>query len=162
MHGYELFRELSRKTGLGLIWTVKQAQLYAVLAKLETEGLISAEVVVQGSRPARRVFHLTEAGRSAFSGWLREPASRKEFRLDFLAKLCFALRAGPSAAESLVAEQRRLCALWLEEMRSRGEASEARSLDSLVYRYRVGQLEAMSAWLEECADYVGAGVPQCP
>ena len=151
MHGYELYRELCRKSGLGLVWTVKQAQLYAILSRLEAAGLVASSLVASGRGPARRVFRVTAEGRAAFDAWLRAPASRKDFRLDFLAKLVLARRLGGRAAASLVAAQRRACAAWLDDMRGRGAACEAGSLDELVYRYRIGQLEATAAWLEECA-----------
>jgi PadR family transcriptional regulator, regulatory protein AphA len=151
MHGYELHRELRKKTGLGLVWTVKQAQLYAILAKLEARGLIEAELVDAGARPARKVFHLTEAGSAAYEEWVRTPASRRDFRLDFLAKLLAARKSGLEAAASLVGEQRRLCGLWLEEARARRAAVAEDSLDGLVHSYRIGQLEATAAWLDGCA-----------
>jgi PadR family transcriptional regulator, regulatory protein AphA len=156
MHGYELHRELSRKTGLGLIWTVKQAQLYAILAKLESEALIRAEVCVQGNRPARRVFHLSAKGEEVFEAWMGAVAARKDFRLDFLAKLYFARQGKSDAARSLLSEQRRLCSSWLAEMRERGASSADRDLDALVYRFRIGQLESMLAWLDECSAYIEA------
>jgi DNA-binding PadR family transcriptional regulator len=154
MHGYELHREICRKTGLGLVWTVKQAQLYAILAKLEAEGLIAAEVVVQGNRPPRKVFHLTRDGEAAYESWVKSPVERREFRLDFLAKLQFAQREGRKVAEVLLSEQKKLCAGWMEEMQARSVSCGDRGLDSLVYRYRIGQLEAMMAWLDECSDYL--------
>jgi PadR family transcriptional regulator, regulatory protein AphA len=156
LHGYELYRELSRKTGLGLVWTVKQAQLYAILSKLEGEGLISAELVAQEGRPPRRVFHLTTRGRKAYSEWSASPASRKDFKLDFFAKLYFARRAGWSAAEALVVAQRGACSAWIDEMRARSDSCEAGSLDDLVYRYRIGQLEATLSWLDECLECLGS------
>jgi DNA-binding PadR family transcriptional regulator len=156
MHGYELHQELSRKTGLGLVWSVKQAQLYAILAKLEAEGLIAAEVVAQGNRPPRKVFHLTQGGQAVYASWVKSPVERRDFRLDFLAKLHFAQRDGRKVAEALLSEQKKICAGWVDEMRARGGSCAGRSLDSLVYRYRIGQLEAMLAWLEECSDYLKA------
>ncbi len=157
MHGYELHRELRGRTGLGLIWTIKQAQLYALLAKLESEGLIAAELSAQGNRPTRRVFHLTHAGRAAFDSWLRRPSARRDFRLDFLAKLFFARRGDSSLARALLTEQRRLCALWLGEMRERGASCRDGSPDAPVYRFRIGQLESMLAWLDECIASAGLG-----
>ena len=155
MHGYELHHELRGGTGLGLIWTIKQAQLYALLAKLESEGLIAAELSVQGNRPTRRVFHLTLAGQAAFDSWLRRPAARRDFRLDFLAKLYFARRGDSSLARALLTEQRSLCAHWLQEMRERGAACRDGSSDEPVYRFRIGQLESMLAWLDECLASAG-------
>jgi PadR family transcriptional regulator, regulatory protein AphA len=153
MHGYELHREMRRESGLGLVWKVKQAHLYAVLSRLEASGLIASELVASARGPARKVFRLTAAGRAAFDEWVRAPSDRSGFRLDFPAKLLFATKRGGRAASSLVAEQRRLCSSWIDDMRSRRAACEEGGLDGLVYRYRVGQLEAMAAWLEDCAAF---------
>jgi DNA-binding PadR family transcriptional regulator len=153
MHGYELNQSLSQKTGLGLIWSVKQAHIYAILAKLEAEAYISGQVVAQGNRPPRRVFSLTDEGRQAYEAWVSSPVPRKDFRLDFLAKLYFAHREGREVAEALLAEQRKLCSCWVEEMSASFGSCDEGCLDSLVYKYRVGQLEAMLAWLDECAAY---------
>jgi PadR family transcriptional regulator AphA len=156
MHGYELHQELRHKTGLGLIWSVKQAQLYAILAKLESEGYIAGEVVVLGNRPARRVFHLTDEGKKAYGGWVCSPVARRDFRVDFLAKLYFAQRDGRTAAKKLLVAQKQLCKSWLNEMRERGDSCGERTVDRLVYRYRVGQLEATLSWLDECSEYLGS------
>jgi DNA-binding PadR family transcriptional regulator len=157
MHGYELHRELCRKTGLGLVWTVKQAQLYAILAKLEAEGLVDVDLVAQDGRPPRKVFHPTAKGRKAYGDWACSPSQRKDFKLDFLAKLYFARREGTADSEALLGAQRRLCDAWLDEMRVKSTACEAGSLDALVYRYRIGQLEATQSWLDECSECLGAG-----
>ncbi len=156
MHGYELYRELGRKSGLGLVWTVKQAQLYGMLARLESSGLVESRLVASGRGPARKVFRPTDSGREAFAAWARSPASRGDFRIDFLAKLVFARKAGARAASALVAAQRRESESWLEDMRARGAACEAGSLDELVYRYRIGQLEAMASWIGECEAFFQA------
>lgn len=156
MHGYELHREMRGESGLGLVWKVKQAHLYAVLSRLEASGLIASELAASARGPARKVFRLTASGRAAFDEWLRAPSSRQDFRLDFPAKLLFAARRGGRAASALVAEQRRLCSSWIDDMRSRGAACPQGGLDGLVYRYRVGQLEAMAAWLEDCARFAAS------
>jgi PadR family transcriptional regulator, regulatory protein AphA len=153
MHGYELHREMRGGSGLGLVWKVKQAHLYAVMSRLEASGLIVSELVASARGPERKVFRLTAAGRAAFDEWVRAPSNRQDFRLDFPAKLLFATRRGSRASSSLVAEQRLLCSSWIDDMRSRGAACAEGGLDALVYRYRVGQLEAMAAWLEDCAAF---------
>ena len=42
MHGYELHQMLSTAEGLGLIWHLKQSQLYALLERLEERGYLSS------------------------------------------------------------------------------------------------------------------------
>lgn len=46
-------------------WTATPQQLYRELDRLEHEGLVEARVVQQQKRPNKRLFSLTEAGRTA-------------------------------------------------------------------------------------------------
>lgn len=152
MHGYELHRHLSNPECLGLVWTMKLSHLYALLGKLEAEGLIRAELQPQLNRPARRVFRLTRAGRQAYRAWLRSPVSRpRSMRQEFLAKLYFASLEGESLARALVERQRQACRNWQTARReARDEPVERLSFPALVHSFRLGQLEAMLGWLDLC------------
>jgi DNA-binding PadR family transcriptional regulator len=61
-------------------WPADQSQIYRTLSHLEEQGWVEVEVVNQIERPDRKVYHITEAGREGFLGWLalapRERASR--------------------------------------------------------------------------------------
>ena len=70
MHGYEIHQHLAGLAGLGLVWQVKQSHLYALLDKLEADGYIAGHQHVQDTRPPRKIFRLTSAGRKAFRDWL--------------------------------------------------------------------------------------------
>ena len=152
MHAYEMYRRLHDTDALALIWRIKQSQLYALLARLEDEGYIEAETEAQGSRPPRRMLHLTPGGRAAFDEWLTTPVHRgRELRQEFLAKLYFAQQVGPEAAARLVAAQRQTCAAALHDAEQRAETlAAAQPYAHLVYRFRAGQLAASLAWLDEC------------
>lgn len=152
MHGYEIHQQLSDPAGLGLVWRMKQSQLYALLAKLEREGYVVATLEPQEPRPPRKVFHLTEQGCAAFEVWLTSPVPRgRELRLDFLAKLYFARQEGVDVVQRLVARQRRACLEWLDEQRRSAEQlRERHHFEWLVHQFRVGQIEAMLAWLDTC------------
>ena len=45
-------------------WHPKPAQMYTELARMEADGLVSAETVIQTKYPNKRVFSLTDAGRA--------------------------------------------------------------------------------------------------
>lgn len=150
MHAYDLHKELSRPTGLGLIWTVKQAKLYSMAADLESRSLLGSRTDQQGNRPARRVFYLTEYGRTAFKQWLQTPADWKDMRLDFLAKLYFARNSGGTVRRLLEAE-RSVCLARLERLRVQKEAADHDGFDAQVYGYRMALVEATMSWMDECA-----------
>ncbi len=152
MHGYELHQQLVQRTNLGSVWHVKQSMLYAILSRLEDEELVEADVEEQGPRPPRRRLHVTPRGEAAFRAWIERPVeSGRSFRLEFLAKLYFAQQESSAAVVRLVECQRAVLADQVAELgRSLDALTTDAGFDRLVLLFRVGQLEAMLAWLEEC------------
>jgi len=150
MHGYELHQRLTVTTGLSLVWHIKQSQLYAVLARLEERGYLTTTLETQEARPPRKIHALTPAGRSALEAWVRTPVPRgRDFRLEFLAKVYFARQQSAATLHALVTAQETLFRDWLAELQSALATLDPASYEALVYRFRVGQLRAMLAWLEE-------------
>jgi PadR family transcriptional regulator, regulatory protein AphA len=156
MYGYEIHQRLLASAELGLVWTIKQSQCYAILTRLEEDGLLRSEVSPQEPRPARKMLYLTPAGEATFLRWVRSPVEHgRDVRLEFLAKIYFARQEGTAAALELTARQRRVSVGRLAALREQAAALGAeRSYDWLVLRYRVGQLEAALDWLDECADWL--------
>lgn len=150
LHGYELHQRLQAAQTLGLVWRIKQAQLYALLGKLEADGLITAETLPQASRPPRRELRLTVAGRAAFSAWLETPVKHgRDLRIEFLAKLFWAQQAGLPAITTLIGAQREACRAWQAAL-EREIDQLASPYTELVARFRVGQIEAALNWLDQC------------
>ncbi|MFQ5612144.1 MAG: PadR family transcriptional regulator [Anaerolineae bacterium] len=154
MHGYEIHQRLRQAEGLGLVWQLKQSQLYALLGKLEESGYLTATLEPQEARPPRKVFRLTGAGREAFQTWVQAPVPQgRKLRMEFMAKLYFARRLGPEVVAGLVERQREVCQRWLDALRTQVEPIHSnRPFDRLVYQFRIGQIEAMLSWLDACAE----------
>ena len=70
--GYDLKRRFAT-TSMG-VYQPSSGALYPALDRLERRGLLRSQVPppTEGSRP-RRLYHLTEEGRQAHLGWVREP-----------------------------------------------------------------------------------------
>lgn len=153
MHAYEIHQTLTRAEALGLVWRLKQSIVYVMLERLEGEGYVTALIEPQGSRPPRKVLHLTPAGLAAFERWRVAPVAHgRDFRLEFLAKLFFARQNGPADAAALIAAQQAACREWLAELRGQAEPlAGERAYDWLVLQFRIGQIEATVAWLDICA-----------
>src|SRR5215212_7473714 len=152
MHAYEIHQTLLRAEALGLVWHLKQSLVYVMLERLEAEGYVTASLEPQGSRPPRKILHLTPSGQAAFAAWLITPVAHgRDFRLEFLAKLYFASQDDPASAAMLIAGQQQACREWLFELRAQADAlSDARDYDWLVLQFRIGQIEAILAWLDIC------------
>ena len=62
-HGYALFKQMC---DMGVFEDgIDASAIYPTLNALSAEGLIEPELVDEGSGPARKVFHITAAGRQA-------------------------------------------------------------------------------------------------
>jgi DNA-binding PadR family transcriptional regulator len=151
-HGYEIHQQLLAEDGLGLVWRLKQSQLYALLTKLEQQGYFIATLEPQDARPPRKMLQLTAAGREAFLDWLRTPVPQgRKMRLEFMTKLYFARQVEPAAVASLIDKQRDICRAWLASLQAQADAlSTERPFEWLVYQFRLGQVEAMLHWLDIC------------
>jgi PadR family transcriptional regulator AphA len=151
-HGYELHKELSTLEGLGLVWRIKQAQLYAWLDKLEKQGYLSARMITTESHPPRKEYRLTRSGHKAFEEWVLSPVEHgRELRQDFLAKFYFARLQGEETARQVLEAQRKT----LKKIQSRMEAeddvlSSSQSYEKQVYQFRMIQIQAFIDWLDSC------------
>ncbi|NJM05059.1 PadR family transcriptional regulator [Candidatus Gracilibacteria bacterium] len=151
-YAYEIHQQLERTPVLHLIWRMKQRQTYALLERLEVEGCLASATVAQGRRPPRRMLRLTEQGMVAFQDWLALPVEHgRDFRQEFMAKLFFAQREGQVTLTVLIARQRTACAAWLAEFQTQLSALPSKEpLDKLVIQFRIGQLDAILTWLDQC------------
>lgn len=151
-HGYELYQQFSAPAGLWEVWRLKQSQFYALLAKLEAAGYLSATLQPQEARPPRKIFHLTPAGQEIFLAWINSPVEHaRQIRMEFLAKLYFAQREGEEVARQLIAKQKAVCHTWLKEQQRQAQTVDQRQgFAWYVMQFRLSQIESIITWLETC------------
>jgi poly-beta-hydroxybutyrate-responsive repressor len=65
LHGYEILRELRDEFGMAC----DHGALYRTLRRLEGDGYICSHWSAEEQGPAKRVYALTPAGRSALDAW---------------------------------------------------------------------------------------------
>lgn len=149
LHAYAVYQLLSAPDALGQVWHLKLSHFYALVTKLEQAGYLATTLEPQGARPPRKVLHLTEAGAAAYSRWITTAVEHpSQLRLDFLARLYFAERAGPTTLRTLLLAQRDVCRTWRDAMRMQ-LLQRARQPDGgLFLQLRIRQLESFLAWLE--------------
>lgn len=149
MHGYELHKEISSREGIALIWAIKQSRLYALLDKLESQGMLASTLVPGEAHPMRKEFRLTEAGQQAFQAWIQSPVHHpREIRQDFLARLYFASQISPRSVTHLIQQQQAICREWLEGLKQRElQLREGQDYERIVYDFRATQITGMLEWL---------------
>src|SRR2546427_7506495 len=160
MYGYEMFQQFQSGT-LRQIVHLEMSQMYAFLKKLERLEYIEAELEPQGVRPPRKIFHLTDAGRSIFLEWLTTPVERpREIRVLFLLKLYFVQRIVPEQTAHLIDQEVIACRTFLDHLEAQrlpdARTSDTAFLDHVVLRSRIHQTRALLDWLSELQrDFAG-------
>jgi DNA-binding PadR family transcriptional regulator len=87
MAGYDIKRAFDRS--LATYWNAGNSQIYTTLKALAAQGFVSSELVVQESRPNRRVYSLTDTGHWELEAWLSEDVPSRFTKDEFLTKLFF-------------------------------------------------------------------------
>lgn len=70
MTGYDMANHFD--DAVAFLWSAPHSQIYPELRKMEAEGLITAEEVPRGKRAIKRLYSLTDEGRSELTAWLEE------------------------------------------------------------------------------------------
>jgi len=154
-HGYELHQVLA--ADLGQVWHLSLSHTYNILNRLETQGYIAGSLQEQEKLPARRLFHLTEAGRERFETWLGSTSgsSVRSVRLEFLTRLYFARRLDPPRARALIEAQISETRRGLERLHKLQESVPVgQHINRLGLELRIRQLESILEWLEGCRQLV--------
>lgn len=69
--GYELARRFDRS--IGYFWSATHQQIYRTLRTMNSDGWVQVTPVVQHSRPDKKVYTVSEAGRAELARWIAEP-----------------------------------------------------------------------------------------
>ena len=54
-------------------WPADQSQIYRTLSRMSQNGWTETEIIRQESRPDRKLYHITAAGRKELHRWLTTP-----------------------------------------------------------------------------------------
>jgi DNA-binding PadR family transcriptional regulator len=149
-HGYELKSLLEQIFGEAYP-TPNIGQIYVTLQRLERDGLVRSQDVVQATRPNKRVYELTEAGREALATWLDRETEGPRVRDDFFMKLTLSQLAGGTDRLGLINRQRRH---YLAQMRSLSElaGTETAPIPRLLIEGAMLHLQADLDWLQRCQE----------
>jgi DNA-binding PadR family transcriptional regulator len=69
--GYELARRFDRS--IGYFWAATHQQIYRTLRSMEADGWVHGQEVAQQGKPDKRVYDVTDAGRTELGRWIAAP-----------------------------------------------------------------------------------------
>ena len=148
-HGYEIMQFTEK--ALGETWFVGTSQLYALLKRLQQQGLVQSTLEHQNARPSKRIFTISPEGKSAFLKWLHAPTRHvRDFRIEFMAKLFFFYHLLIPGGIKLIDTQIEL----LKKVRLKIKKNQSAEIDSynrLVYSFKLVTVEVRLKWLSQKA-----------
>jgi DNA-binding PadR family transcriptional regulator len=125
-------------------WMSTPQQLYRELDRMEAEGLVTARVVEQKRRPNKRLFSLTEAGRTAVHAYTAEPLNKPAVIRDELLVKVQCLDAGDmEAVRTAIAERTE----WATAKLARYERLRQRLLDGRSEEAYFAEAERIGPYL---------------
>jgi PadR family transcriptional regulator, regulatory protein AphA len=88
--GYDLKKRF--EGSVAHFWSESYGQIYPILARLASEGMVERRLERQKGKPDRYVYSITSEGQERLGAWLAEPAREQGFRSELLLKLFFGRR----------------------------------------------------------------------
>jgi len=76
--GYEI--KTNFDNSIQFFWNSDQTQIYKTLSDMVEEKLVSSTTVYQESKPNKKIYEITEAGRAQLKSWLLQPLKQKNQR----------------------------------------------------------------------------------
>ncbi|EJN94562.1 PadR family transcriptional regulator [Streptococcus ratti] len=101
--GYEINDILQNQ--LSYFYDGTYGMIYPTLRKLEKDGKILKEVVIQEGRPNKNIYAITESGKEEFDDYLQSEIDDETFKSDFLMRLFFGTSLDKAALKQLLKEE---------------------------------------------------------
>ena len=139
MTGYEMVKEFD--VSLAYFWHATSQQIYKELDAMEKNGWLISERIMQTEKPNKRVFSITEKGKSALVDWVSKPdESVTKFmqgKNPFLMRLAFAGEGSDESALQLLYEFRNQYLSFADKLDNIDEmiAEDEAILGSKVMKY---------------------------
>jgi DNA-binding PadR family transcriptional regulator len=148
-HGYELRAAFEALAGGEALWSVKPAQVYTTLARLEEGGLVAQDGIEQDGGPEKRIYSLTAAGRAELAGWFDSGVPAEHHRDEFFVKLMLSLYGGVDPYAVVRAQRKRLYQdLHALTTRRNGIDSRRELAQIFLLDKSIMHLEADLRWLD--------------
>jgi DNA-binding PadR family transcriptional regulator len=148
MHGYKLHEYVEHT--MGLYTDLKKPTVYYILEKLEKDGYVQQKTEREGKRPERRVYQITDEGRTYFLGLLRKHLSgyeRTYFGDDI--GIAFMDQLSKDEVQQLLTEKKDKALALLQQF---GEVADHGGNWRYLIEHNIAHLEADIAWLDNILD----------
>jgi DNA-binding PadR family transcriptional regulator len=164
MSGYDLASHLKQR--VVPFGPISHTQIYPALASLARKGLVRYHVVEQKAvRPDKKVYELTEEGRTALRHWIESPTPLVFLYDDFFLKAYSLWLADPERMVERIREQAQLhqekLAFYDQALQSRQPVqsfapvqADFFELGAVLFQYVIGYEQNYLAWCQSLLQYL--------
>jgi DNA-binding PadR family transcriptional regulator len=145
-YGYELRQSLEQEFG-ELLPAMNAGQIYMTLSRLERDGLVAGQDVPGDSR-GKRMYELTEAGRSKLAEWIAAPVPGTKLKDEFFMKFVLLASTGLAEPRSMLDRQRREYLQSLRDLDVMLETRAKSATTELLVEGAILHLKADLEWLD--------------
>jgi len=150
-HGYELHSYFSSK--MSQFWRLNMSQVYALLKRMEKNGMVVSREERQENRPAKKIFSITQAGKQRFRDWVYSPVKHvRDLRIEFMAKLFFIKEFKLKGAVDIIDKQIEVLEKKFGVIKS-SEEDITEEFQRIHHSFKIAQTISALDWLKECKTY---------
>lgn len=162
--GYDLTKRF--EYSLNNFWHAQSSQIYRELSRMEAADWVTSRSIIQNGRPNKRLYSITETGRSALAQWLCDATLDLGNNHNAMLVRVFFGADDPQSTLRLIQSCRdvlkKVLAAYNEPMRANiksyaesiGGGEEKRKYWDMTLDYGVSQAGAMLAWTERCIEKI--------
>ncbi len=165
MTGYELNNTFENSVSYN--WSSSRTQIYTALKSLDKSGLVESDLIVQVTKPNKKVYRITPEGKEYLEDWLMAPAESRLAKDEFLVRMFFANHVGDRNAleileKNLNSMERQV--KELEDIRTRVTSRPSQNPSARVYQLmaldlRVAGLNGMIAEARRQMEEINTKLP---
>jgi len=162
--GYELKKMFD--DSLGHFWHAESSQIYRELSRMEKSGWVSSRIVVQYGKPNKRIYTITEEGRTQLAQWLALADSAVEKPHEGLLMRIFFGADNPRATLRLLEDLKAQCTRMLQEDRvlinriieayvsQLKQGSQHKMYWEMPLELAVAEVQAKLIWADRCIEKI--------
>lgn len=156
MSGYELKKHFDRS--VAHFWSATQSHIYRALETLESDGMVTSQVIPQEGRPNQKQYQITDAGRTELRRWISTPLPVEHPRSAWLIQVFFAHNLANEELASLFEKRIEHLRTYLAQLQDvqktmdenyKMSAKRMRSLWQLTLDYGVDYYQNEINWLKK-------------
>ncbi|MDY6861833.1 MAG: helix-turn-helix transcriptional regulator [Thermodesulfobacteriota bacterium] len=150
-HGYDIHNYFC--THLNQFWYLGMSQIYALLKRMEKDGMVASTQKLQETRPPKRIFSITKKGKDSFVSWVQSPVEHiRDIRIEFMAKLFFIKRLKLDNGGDLISKQIDVCQKKIGLIEKRGDLDKD-GFQIILLNFKIARIKATIEWLNQCKTF---------